>query len=637
MTERIGQKFGNYRLTRLLGEGGCASVYLAEHIHLHTEAAIKVLTARLSDLEVELFHHEASILARFNHPNIIRMLDFGLEEKKHRPFLVMQYASHGTLHQRHPEGNCVPLSLVRLYVKSMAAALQYAHDHYVVHRDVKPDNMLIGNQEEILLSDFGVALLSRSTLNSPQKPVQDMKGTPYYMAPEQIQGEPQPASDQYALAVVTYEWLCGIRPFQGTFAEVCAQQMVSEPQPLRQKLPTLSSEVEQVVMKAMAKDPKQRFDRVQAFAMAFEKAVQKEINDIESVAAIVPLEHVTVSSEQAEEQKIAVASYPSGSSRLDDSQSSPLLRNDLAATQIASPKDGLAATISASPKDGPTATQLASDPSGPPRLDGLQSSLPSHNDLAVTQIASPKVGLATTITISRRQARKQRPLSIGVVALVLLLALVGGTIFAILTPSQNTHNATKATVHSAQATVPPKTTAHSPVANATTTSTTTAQSPMATPTASPTATVQPPPAPVNVVSSADFTTQSPSLNNMTLVTNESFYSNGHAVLSNSLKVVVAFTFQPDVKTVTLSVTGLVSQGVLNTTGFSPISISCNNQSIASNYTMPGNGGAGTGPSTATFQITTQQLVQGNNQVQLMVDSNALTNFWLYNLTVKQSS
>src|SRR5579884_1654047 len=147
MTERIGQQFGNYRLTRLLGEGGFASVYLAEHIHLHTEAAIKVLTARLSDREIELFRHEASILARFNHPNIIHMLDFGLEEKEHRPFLVMQYAAHGTLHQRHPEGCRVPLSLVRLYVKSIAAALQYAHDRQVIHRDVKPDNMLIGDQE----------------------------------------------------------------------------------------------------------------------------------------------------------------------------------------------------------------------------------------------------------------------------------------------------------------------------------------------------------------------------------------------------------------------------------------------------------------------------------------------------------
>jgi serine/threonine protein kinase len=629
MTERIGQKFGNYRLTRLLGEGGFASVYLAEHIHLHTEAAIKVLTARLSDREIELFRHEASILARFNHPNIIHMLDFGLEEKEHRPFLVMQYAAHGTLHQRHPEGCRVPLSLVRLYVKSIAAALQYAHDRQVIHRDVKPDNMLIGDQEEILLSDFGIALLSQSTLNSLHKPMQGMEGTPYYMAPEQIRGKPQPASDQYALAIVTYEWLCGVRPFQGTFAEVCAQQIANEPPPLCQKLPALSLEVEQVVMKALAKDPKQRFESIQAFAMAFEKAVEKGVSGIESVAAVAPFEHMAVSSEHVEEQKVAVTSCRSGSPRFDGLQSSLLLHNDLAAV-----------TRLASPKTDPATTQLASDQSGSPRFDGLQSSLLLHNDLAaVTQLASPKAGLAATVVTSRRQVRKRRLLLIGVVALALLSALVGSTIFAILIPLQNTHNATNATVHSVKATVHPKTTAHSPVANATATSTKTAQLPTATPTASPITTAQPPTAPVNVhvVSSADFTTQPPGLNNMTLVTNESFYSNGHSVLSNSLEVAVAFTLQPDVKTVTLSVTGLVSRSLLNTTGFSPINIYCNNQIVASNYTMPGNGGTGTGPSTATFSISMQQLTQGNNQLQLVVASDAATNFWLYNLTVTQSS
>ncbi|HEY7417709.1 MAG TPA: serine/threonine-protein kinase, partial [Ktedonobacteraceae bacterium] len=247
MTERIGQKFGNYRLTRLLGKGGFASVYLADHIHLHTSAAIKVLTTQFSSQEIEQFRHEAYILARFNHPNIIRMLDFGLEETEHLPFLVMYYAPHGTLRQRHPEGSCIPLNSVRQYVKSIASALQYAHDHHIIHRDVKPENMLIGEQDEILLSDFGLALLSQNTLNSLQQQTQDMGGTTYYMAPEQLEGKVRPASDQYALAVVVYEWLCGARPFEGSVIQVCLQHMTTQPQPLREKLPTLSPAVEQVV------------------------------------------------------------------------------------------------------------------------------------------------------------------------------------------------------------------------------------------------------------------------------------------------------------------------------------------------------------------------------------------------------
>ena len=594
MTERIGQKFGNYRLTRFLGKGGFAAVYLAEHIHLQTEAAIKVLTAQFSDEEVEQFRQEAYVLARFNHPNIIRMLDFGLDEAEHLPFLVMQYAAHGTLRQRHPAGSCVPLSLVRFYVKSIAAALQYAHDRYIVHRDVKPENMLIDDQEEILLSDFGLALLSQNTLNSLQQ-TQDMSGTAYYMAPEQFQGKPRPASDQYALAVVVYEWLCGVRPFQGNFVEVCAQHITAEPPSLRKKLPTLSPAVEQVVMKALAKDPKQRFDNIQAFATAFEEAAEGKTtaSNIEGVPAIASLVHMTASSEHVEEQEKAVASRQGGSPQLESLHSSPPLQDERAAAQLASPTS----------------------------ITGSNSGIGLQDERAAAQVAP--VG---------RQERRPRSWLIGVVALVLLSVLAGGTAFAVLTLSHNTHN-------SVQAIVPFKIPTHAPAAKATTTPTATAQPPTATVPTDPATTAQPPaaPAPVHVVSSVDFTTQPPALNNMTLEANDSAFGNGYSVLGNSERVIVAFMLQPNVKTVTLSFSGLVSQNGPNVTGFSPITIYCNDQVVTSNYTMPGNGGAGIGPSTATFTIPMQLISSGSNQLQLMVDSDAQTNFWLYNLTVTQSS
>src|SRR5437667_3426500 len=150
MADRVGQQLGNYQLIRLLGEGGFAEVYLGEHIHLGTQAAIKVLHTQLASEEVDGFRTEARTIARLLHPHIVRVLDFGVEGKT--PFLVMDYASNGTLRQRHPKGT--PLSLVTIvsYVKQVAPALQYAHDQRLIHRDIKPENMLVGRYNDVLLS-----------------------------------------------------------------------------------------------------------------------------------------------------------------------------------------------------------------------------------------------------------------------------------------------------------------------------------------------------------------------------------------------------------------------------------------------------------------------------------------------------
>src|SRR5436305_12006206 len=125
MADRIGQQLGNYRLVRLLGQGGFAQVYLGEHLHLGTQAAIKVLHLTLESDDVEHFRTEARTIARLMHPHIVRVLDFGLEGLT--PFLVMDYAPHGTLRQRHPKGICLPLEPVRSYATQVATALQYAH------------------------------------------------------------------------------------------------------------------------------------------------------------------------------------------------------------------------------------------------------------------------------------------------------------------------------------------------------------------------------------------------------------------------------------------------------------------------------------------------------------------------------
>src|SRR6266566_4619480 len=240
MTNRKGSQVGNYHLISLLGQGGFAEVYLGEHIYLRSKAAIKLLNTQLSEQNKKHFLEEARYLVNLTHPHIVRVLDFGVEGET--PFLVMDYASHGSLRQLHPAGIPLPLTNIVNYTRQTADALQYAHEQRLIHRDIKPENMLLGRYNEILLSDFGIAILAQSTLTQTLK---EVAGTAAYMAPEQFQGKPRPASDQYALGIVIYEWLCGEYPFKGTFMEIASQHLFVPPPTLQGKNPAITPALEQ--------------------------------------------------------------------------------------------------------------------------------------------------------------------------------------------------------------------------------------------------------------------------------------------------------------------------------------------------------------------------------------------------------
>src|SRR6266568_6700560 len=219
MGDRVGQQLDDYRLIRLLGAGTFGEVYLGEQVSHQRQVAVKVLKIHLAPDTLKQFLNEARTF-RLKHPHIVPLLDFGIADDT--PFLVMDYAPGGTLRQRHPQGSILPLESILPYVQQIAAALQYAHEMRLIHRDIKPQNMLLGRNEEVLLSDFGIAVIAHGEHSLS---TQEMAGTVPYMAPEQIRGKPRPASDQYALGIVVYEWLSGVRPFRGSQWEIIDQHL----------------------------------------------------------------------------------------------------------------------------------------------------------------------------------------------------------------------------------------------------------------------------------------------------------------------------------------------------------------------------------------------------------------------------
>jgi serine/threonine protein kinase len=277
MKQQEWQRLGKYWITGFLGRGGFSDVYLGEHISLRRLAAIKVLNGRPTREKMERFWNEASITANLSHRHIVQVFDF--EEKTAPPFLIMQYAAHRSLEAHHREER-LPLDTIVSYVKQIAEALDYVHRQGVIHCDVKPNNILLDADGTVLVSDFGVAFSTRRYAQIPRI----FGGTAMYMAPEQYRGEPLPASDQYSLGIMVYEWLSGRPPFCGSSYEIAMQHKHDYPPPLWRTAPSTPHAVQRVVLRALEKDPYERFPSVGSFAVALERAFQEE----EDTLAFVP-------------------------------------------------------------------------------------------------------------------------------------------------------------------------------------------------------------------------------------------------------------------------------------------------------------------------------------------------------------
>lgn len=264
----IGLELGNYRIQRYLDEGGMADLYLGLHIGLGTSVAIKILKEKLAqnDKHRDEFKEEAVRIAHLEHPHIVRILDYGFVNE--RPYLIMPLAT-GSL--KNTQGTILSLDTIVTYIKQIAEALEYAHDHNIVHRDIKPGNFLIGSRGELLLSDFGIATITHSVRTSQQ----DVIGTPQYMPPEQWQGKARRASDQYALGIVVYQWLCGAVPFRGSMEQLMWAHLQQDPPSFKERGVQVPPEVGRVVRRALAKAPEDRYGGVQNFANALEGCLPK--------------------------------------------------------------------------------------------------------------------------------------------------------------------------------------------------------------------------------------------------------------------------------------------------------------------------------------------------------------------------
>lgn len=271
----LGLQLANFRIDRLLGQGGMAMVYYGEDIKLHRPVAIKVLDKRYKNhpAYAARFVNEARMMAKWHHENIIQI--YYADDAQGFPYYVMEYVDgqdlDAVLNLYRGEGKLMPLADVLRIGNAVAGALDYAHRHGVIHRDVKPSNILLSKDGRVLLGDFGMALDVRDGSQGI------VFGTPHYISPEQAKhsADAVPQSDTYSLGVILYEVLTGSVPFDNEPPEEIALKHISQPPPSPRSInPELSAAVEAVLFKALQKSPKERYQTGAKLMAALEDALK---------------------------------------------------------------------------------------------------------------------------------------------------------------------------------------------------------------------------------------------------------------------------------------------------------------------------------------------------------------------------
>jgi eukaryotic-like serine/threonine-protein kinase len=273
--DMVGTILGHYRIVKQVGYGGMSTVFMAEDIHLGRDVAVKVFWPRPGETKdfLRRFSREARVLAQLDHPNILPVYDYG--EQNGQAYLVMPYMAGGSLKDILKVRQVLPpAEAIRLTTEALNA-LQYAHERGLIHRDIKPGNMLFKTDGKLMLCDFGLVkvISSETEGKSPFETASDtgpvISGTPEYMPPEQINGQPTFASDIYSIGIVLYEMLTGVRPFtSNSVMSVLMKQLSEQPRPPREINPNISPQLQMVVLRAIEKDPVKRYQRPIDFLQA---------------------------------------------------------------------------------------------------------------------------------------------------------------------------------------------------------------------------------------------------------------------------------------------------------------------------------------------------------------------------------
>ena len=246
-----------YRIARKLGGGGMADVYLAEDQELGRRVAVKILHERYANDEqfVERFRREATHAAGLSHPNIVSIYDRG--ETNGSYFIVMEYVEGRTLKELIRSLGPCPIQRAIAYTRQILAALRYAHRNGVIHRDIKPHNVIVDHEGVVKVTDFGIARAGASQMTEEGAII----GTAQYLSPEQARGAPvDQTSDLYSTGVVLYELLTAQTPFSGeTPVEIAMKHLTEVPEPPSELRPQVSEDLDLVVLRALAKEPSERY------------------------------------------------------------------------------------------------------------------------------------------------------------------------------------------------------------------------------------------------------------------------------------------------------------------------------------------------------------------------------------------
>ena len=410
MQNYVGQQIDRYRIIERLGMGGMAVVYKAFDTRLERDVALKLIRvdeipASQHERLMKRFEREAKAMAKFSHPNIVPVHDYG--EMDGSPYLVMEYIPGGTLKERISKP--IPWEQAVQWLAPVANALRYAHERNIIHRDVKPSNILFDEEDRPLLTDFGIAKVletDEATLTGTGMGV----GTPEYMAPEQWRGKTSEATDQYALGVVLFELLTGKKPYTADTPAAVAIMQATEPLPQPSQIVNHIPElIEKVLYKTLARNPLDRYESM----IALKKTLDNLIAGTDE--------------NPSEKEKVTTSNAPD-----DDRYNFSSARPSLSAVEIehAKGKPSQMESQDELEPEGETFDMLDSTPSDEIRLpdEVINKTLPEENSFPSDN--TPKNSI---------QTGSRKPLIIGIpltVGILVGLCMIGAIILAIVSSVQ---------------------------------------------------------------------------------------------------------------------------------------------------------------------------------------------------------